>query len=183
MIAGAAAELCRHRHHLLARLQFRGRARAARRRARIRARPIVYAAYQILAKPLIDRMGAGLFTSIAMSGAGPAVIVHFLLTHPVIGARRAAGGAAADAGHRHGLDRAAGLLHLGSHRADRPGTDGGDRQRLAGGDDHARGEHSGRSVHALARRRHGAGAARAWLFSRKARPRRRRWRWSLRLGD
>ncbi|WP_461385266.1 DMT family transporter [Devosia sp.] len=44
---------------------------------------IIYAAYQILAKPLIDRMGAQLFTSIAMSGAGPAVIAHFLLTHPL----------------------------------------------------------------------------------------------------
>ena len=43
---------------------------------------VVYAAYQILAKPLIDKMGAQLFTSIAMSAAGPAVIVHFLLTHP-----------------------------------------------------------------------------------------------------
>lgn len=44
---------------------------------------IAYAAYQILAKPLIDKMGAQLFTSIAMSGAGPAVIAHFLLTHPL----------------------------------------------------------------------------------------------------
>jgi drug/metabolite transporter (DMT)-like permease len=44
---------------------------------------ISYALYQLLAKPLIDRMGAQLFTSIAMSGAGPAVIVHFLLTHPL----------------------------------------------------------------------------------------------------
>ncbi|MDO8359130.1 MAG: DMT family transporter [Devosia sp.] len=44
---------------------------------------VVYAAYQILAKPLIDKLGAQLFTSIAMSAAGPAVIVHFLLTHPV----------------------------------------------------------------------------------------------------
>ena len=44
---------------------------------------VVYAAYQILAKPLIDRMGAQLFTSIAMSGAGPAVVAHFLLTHPL----------------------------------------------------------------------------------------------------
>lgn len=44
---------------------------------------IAYAAYQIIAKPLIDRMGPELFTSIAMSGAGPAVIVHFLLTHPL----------------------------------------------------------------------------------------------------
>jgi drug/metabolite transporter (DMT)-like permease len=44
---------------------------------------IVYAAYQILAKPLIDRLGAQLFTSIAMSAAGPAVIVHFLASHPL----------------------------------------------------------------------------------------------------
>lgn len=44
---------------------------------------IAYAAYQILAKPLIDRMGSGLFTSIAMSAAGPAVIVHFLAAHPL----------------------------------------------------------------------------------------------------
>ena len=44
---------------------------------------IVYAAYQIMAKPLIDRLGAELFTSIAMSAAGPAVIVHFLATHPI----------------------------------------------------------------------------------------------------
>lgn len=44
---------------------------------------IVYAAYQIMAKPLIDKVGPALFTSIAMSGAGPAVIAHFLVTHPV----------------------------------------------------------------------------------------------------
>jgi drug/metabolite transporter (DMT)-like permease len=43
---------------------------------------IVYAGYQILAKPLIDRIGAQLFTSIAMSGAGPMSLLHFLLTHP-----------------------------------------------------------------------------------------------------
>jgi len=42
-----------------------------------------YAGYQILAKPLIDKLGSGLFTSIAMSAAGPCVIVHFLFTHPV----------------------------------------------------------------------------------------------------
>jgi drug/metabolite transporter (DMT)-like permease len=47
------------------------------------ASAIAYAGYQLLAKPLIDRMGAQLFTSIAMSGAGPAVIVHFLMTHSV----------------------------------------------------------------------------------------------------
>lgn len=44
---------------------------------------VVYAAYQIMAKPLIDKLGAQLFTSIAMSAAGPAVIAHFLVTHPV----------------------------------------------------------------------------------------------------
>lgn len=44
---------------------------------------IAYAVYQLLAKPLIDRMGAQLFTSIAMSGAGPVVVLHFFLTHPV----------------------------------------------------------------------------------------------------
>ena len=44
---------------------------------------LAYAGYQILAKPLIDRLGSGLFTSIAMSAAGPCVIVHFLFTHPV----------------------------------------------------------------------------------------------------
>ncbi len=44
---------------------------------------VVYAAYQILAKPMIDRLGAQLFTSIAMSAAGPAVVAHFLLTHPI----------------------------------------------------------------------------------------------------
>lgn len=47
------------------------------------ASAIAYAAYQIMAKPLIDRLGPQLFTSIAMSGAGPAVIAHFLFTHPV----------------------------------------------------------------------------------------------------
>ncbi|MEP7240622.1 MAG: DMT family transporter [Devosia sp.] len=44
---------------------------------------LAYAGYQVLAKPLIDKLGAQLFTSIAMSGAGPAVIVHFLATHPL----------------------------------------------------------------------------------------------------
>lgn len=44
---------------------------------------LAYAGYQIMAKPLIDRLGSGLFTSIAMSAAGPCVIVHFLLTHPI----------------------------------------------------------------------------------------------------
>ena len=44
---------------------------------------VVYAAYQILAKSLIDRLGAQLFTSIAMSAAGPAIVIHFLALHPV----------------------------------------------------------------------------------------------------
>ena len=47
------------------------------------ASAVTYAAYQILAKPLIDKLGPDLFTSIAMSAAGPAVIAHFLATHPV----------------------------------------------------------------------------------------------------
>ena len=44
---------------------------------------LAYAGFQVLAKPLIDKLGAQLFTSIAMSGAGPAVLVHFLATHPL----------------------------------------------------------------------------------------------------
>lgn len=44
---------------------------------------MTYAAYQILAKPLIDQLGARLFTSIAMVTAGQAVIAHFTLTHPL----------------------------------------------------------------------------------------------------
>jgi drug/metabolite transporter (DMT)-like permease len=44
---------------------------------------LAYAGYQVLAKPLIDKLGAQLFTSIAMSGAGPAVLIHFLATHPL----------------------------------------------------------------------------------------------------
>lgn len=47
------------------------------------ASAVAYAAYQIMAKPLIDKLGPQLFTSTAMSGAGPAVIAHFLFTHPV----------------------------------------------------------------------------------------------------
>lgn len=42
---------------------------------------IIYALYQLLAKPLIDRMGAQLFTSVAMTAAGVVVAIHFLLTH------------------------------------------------------------------------------------------------------
>lgn len=42
---------------------------------------IAYAGYQILAKPLIDEMGSRLFTSIALSAAGFAVVGQFLLTH------------------------------------------------------------------------------------------------------
>ncbi|MGV3490285.1 MAG: DMT family transporter [Devosia sp.] len=43
---------------------------------------IVYAGYQIFAKPMIDHLGSQLFTSISMAGAGPFVIAHFLATHP-----------------------------------------------------------------------------------------------------
>jgi drug/metabolite transporter (DMT)-like permease len=51
--------------------------------ARVLGSAVAYAGYQILAKPLIDRLGAQLFTSIAMSAAGPAVVLHFVLTHPL----------------------------------------------------------------------------------------------------
>lgn len=44
---------------------------------------ISFALYQLLAKPVIDQIGARLFTSIAMTGAGVAVIIHFALTHQV----------------------------------------------------------------------------------------------------
>ncbi|MCF4100018.1 DMT family transporter [Maritalea mediterranea] len=42
---------------------------------------LAFAIYQLLAKPLIDQIGARLFTSIAMSAAGGMVILHFLATH------------------------------------------------------------------------------------------------------
>lgn len=42
---------------------------------------IAYAFYQSLAKPLIDIVGSRLFTSIAMSAAGFAVVIHFLAVH------------------------------------------------------------------------------------------------------
>ena len=42
---------------------------------------IAYAFYQSLAKPMIDEMGSRLFTSIAMSAAGFAVVAHFFFTH------------------------------------------------------------------------------------------------------
>jgi len=44
---------------------------------------IAYALYQLFAKPLIDTLGARLFTSIAMAAAGVIVVIHFLLTHPL----------------------------------------------------------------------------------------------------
>ena len=44
---------------------------------------IAYAIYQILAKPLIDQIGARLFTSIAMSAAGIVMLTQFGFTHPL----------------------------------------------------------------------------------------------------
>lgn len=45
------------------------------------AAALAFATYQILAKPLIDKLGARLFTSIAMPAAGMAIILQFLATH------------------------------------------------------------------------------------------------------
>lgn len=45
---------------------------------------IAYAFYQSMAKPLIDEIGSRLFTSIAMTAAGFAVVVQFLLTHDTL---------------------------------------------------------------------------------------------------
>ncbi|HWJ87858.1 MAG TPA: DMT family transporter [Pelagibacterium sp.] len=47
------------------------------------ASALAYATYQLYAKPLIDMLGARLFTAVAMSAAGCVVVVHFLLTHPL----------------------------------------------------------------------------------------------------
>ena len=44
---------------------------------------VTYALYQLMAKGLIERIGSRLFTCIAMLAAGTAVIVQFLLTHPI----------------------------------------------------------------------------------------------------
>ncbi len=44
---------------------------------------VAYALYQLFAKPLIDTLGARLFTSIAMAAAGVIVVIHFLITHPL----------------------------------------------------------------------------------------------------
>lgn len=47
------------------------------------AAAVTFALYQLLAKPLIMRIGPQLFTCIAMGAAGVAVILQFLLTHPL----------------------------------------------------------------------------------------------------
>lgn len=47
------------------------------------ASAIAFALYQLLAKPLIGRIGPSLFTCIAMSAASIVVVAQFLLTHPV----------------------------------------------------------------------------------------------------
>jgi drug/metabolite transporter (DMT)-like permease len=44
---------------------------------------VTFAVYQLMAKPLIGRMGAPLFTAVAMSAATAGVFVHFALTHPL----------------------------------------------------------------------------------------------------
>ncbi|MEZ0168840.1 DMT family transporter [Microvirga sp. TS319] len=47
------------------------------------AAAVTFALYQLLAKPLIMKIGPQLFTCIAMGAAGIAVILQFLATHPV----------------------------------------------------------------------------------------------------
>ena len=47
------------------------------------ASALAYALYQLFAKPLIDTLGPRLFTAIAMSAAGAAVLIQFFLTHPL----------------------------------------------------------------------------------------------------
>lgn len=49
----------------------------------VTASAIAFALYQLLAKPLIGRIGPSLFTCIAMSAASIVVVAQFLLTHPV----------------------------------------------------------------------------------------------------
>ena len=44
---------------------------------------VTFALYQLLAKGLIERVGSGLFTCIAMLSAGVAVVIQFALTHPL----------------------------------------------------------------------------------------------------
>ena len=47
------------------------------------ASAIAFALYQLLAKPLIGRIGPSLFTCIAMSAAAAVVVAQFLLTHEI----------------------------------------------------------------------------------------------------
>lgn len=44
---------------------------------------VAFALYQLLAKPLIARIGPALFTCIAMSGAAMGAVIQFFLTHPI----------------------------------------------------------------------------------------------------
>ncbi|MET0527511.1 MAG: EamA family transporter [Microvirga sp.] len=44
---------------------------------------VTFALYQLFAKPLIMRVGPQLFTCVAMGAAGVAVILQFLVTHPI----------------------------------------------------------------------------------------------------
>ena len=49
----------------------------------ILAAAIAFALYQLLAKPLIAKIGPALFTCIAMSGAAGGALIHFALTPPI----------------------------------------------------------------------------------------------------
>jgi drug/metabolite transporter (DMT)-like permease len=46
---------------------------------------VLFAGFQIFAKPVIDRIGSRLFTCIAMISAGGAVLLHFMLSRAVVG--------------------------------------------------------------------------------------------------
>ena len=105
MIAALLVSYVGIAHHLLARLRDRGRQRGAGRRRSCSLASIAYAGYQILAKPLIDKLGPQLFTSIAMSAAGPGGDRAFPRHPPGGRPRRHRQRLPADAGHRHGVRR------------------------------------------------------------------------------
>jgi len=51
--------------------------------ALVAAAAVTFALYQLYAREMIVKCGPSLFTAIAMSGAGVAVLLHFAVTHPI----------------------------------------------------------------------------------------------------